>query len=139
MQDSMELLATLEQSPKLKTQMREIMAMISNRCANRALNADRTAQKLDLTMTCTDWRTGEGLDPKGAYRKAWYNIRESGEAALAQLIDEGRPFPKGQMVLLARAITRLDYSKVSSGGIFYLQAAYWKARRHGMFEPAVPR
>jgi len=134
MQDSMELLESLEQDPELKKQMREIMAMISKRCAARAVNADRNAQSLDLTMLCTDWRTGEGVSMKGAYRKVWYNIRESGEAALAQLMDEATPFPKEQQALLSRAITRLDYDKVSSGGIFYLQAAYWKARRRGLFE-----
>ncbi len=65
----------------------------------------------------------------GAYRKVWYNIRESGEAALTQLMDPETPFPEEQQALLARALTRLDYNRVSSGGIFYLQAAYWKARR----------
>lgn len=30
------------------------------------------------------------------------------------------------------AITRLDYDRVSSCGIFYLQAAYWKACRGGL-------
>ena len=38
-------------------------------------------------------------------------------------------FPKEQADLLARAITQLDYGRVSSNGIFYLQAAYWKLRR----------
>jgi len=33
------------------------------------------------------------------------------------------------MDLLAQAITRLDCDRVSSNGILYLQAAYWKARR----------
>ena len=59
----------------------------------------------------------------------WYNIRERGEAALTQLMAETVPFPDEQRDLLARAITQLDYNRVSSNGIFYLQAAYWKARR----------
>jgi hypothetical protein len=134
MQDSMELLESMEQDAELKKQMRDIMAMVSQRCAARAIQADRQAQKLDLTMVCTDWRTGEGLSPQGAYRQVWYNIRESGEAALAQWIDPAGRFPQEQQLLLARAITRLDYGRVLSGGIFYLQAAYWKARRHGMYE-----
>ena len=134
MQDSMELLESLEHDPKLKTQMREILGIVAKRCAARAVNADRVAQNLDLTMTGTDWRTGEGLSPKGTYRKVWYNIRESGEAALAQLMDDGWAFSEEQQALLARAMTRLDYSQVSSSGIFYLQAAYWKARRHGLYD-----
>lgn len=134
MQDSLELLDSLEQSPELKQQLRQIMAMVSQRCAARAVNAERNARNLDLTMTCTDWRTGEGLSERGAYRRVWYNIRESGEAALAQLLAPGGAFPEEQQKLLARAITRLDYDRVSSGGIFYLQAAYWKARRLGVFD-----
>jgi len=136
MQDSLELLDSLEQDAELRKQMRDVMAMVSQRCAARAIQADRNAQKLDLTMLCTDWRTGEGLSVKGAYRPVWYNIRESGEAALAQLTVPAGPFPADQQALLARAVTRLDYRRVSSGGIFYLQAAYWKARRHSFFIPS---
>jgi hypothetical protein len=132
MQISLELLKSLEQDPALKKQMSQIMAMVSQRCAARALRADQAASNLDLTMTCSDWRTGEGLSSKGRYRPVWYNIRESGEAALTQLVDQGAAFPAEQKTLLTRAITRLDYDRVSSNGIFYLQAAYWKARRCGL-------
>jgi hypothetical protein len=134
MQDSMELLEALETEEALKRKMREVMAMVSKRCASRAANADKAAQKLDLTMLCTDWRTGEGLSPTGSYRKVWYNIRESGETALTQLMDCAAACPVEQQTLLARALTRLDYDQVSSSGIFYLQAAYWKARSRGLFE-----
>lgn len=134
MQSSLELLNSLEREPALKKQVSEIMALISRRCAARALRADGSATKLDLTMTCSDWRTGEGLSFKGKYRPVWNNVRESGEAALSQLIDQGAAFPAEQQRLLARAITRLDYDRVSSCGIFYLQAAYWKARRCGLMK-----
>jgi hypothetical protein len=134
MQASLELLKSLEREPALKKQMCEIMAMISRRCAARAIRADGNASKLDLTMTCSDWRSGEGLSPQGKYRPVWYNVRESGEAALSQLMDQGAAFPAEQQSLLTRAITRLDYDRVSSCGIFYLQAAYWKARRCGLLK-----
>lgn len=134
MQASLELLKSLEREPALKTQMAEVMAMVSQRCAARALRADGSASKLDLTMTCSDWRSGEGLSSQGRYRPVWYNIRESGEAPLTQLIDQGAAFPAEQQRLLTRAITRLDYDRVSSCGIFYLQAAYWKARRCGVMK-----
>ena len=132
MQVSLELLESLERDAEWKRQIRAIMAMVSQRCAARARRADQTAANLDLTMTCSDWRTGEGLSSKGQYRKVWYNIRESGEAALAQLVDRGASYPVEQQALLTRAVTRLDYDRVSSCGIFHLQAAYWKARRHGL-------
>jgi len=133
MQCSMELLESLEQDADLKRQIREIMAMISKRCAARAAGAARNAQKLDLTMVCPDWRTTEGL--KGEYRKAWYCIRESGEALTAQLMDASQPLPDDQKQLLIRAITRLDYQRVSSNGIYYLQGAYWKALKRGVRLP----
>ena len=129
MQASMELLAALEQDPTRKAKMHDIMAMVAKHCAGRARNAAKAAERLDLTMLCSDWRTGDGLAWEGGYRKVWYNIRERGEAALAQLMAENVPFSKEQEELLARAITQLDYSRVSSNGIFYLQAAYWKLRR----------
>ena len=130
MQASIELLASLEQDSALKAKMHEIMTMVARRCAGRARNAGVAAARLDLTALCSDWRTGEGLSWEGKYRKVWYNIRERGEAALTQLMAVHVPFPKEQEDLLARAITQLDYHRVSSNGIFYLQAAYWKLRRH---------
>ena len=134
MQISLELLKSLEPDPALKEQMRQIMAMVTQRCAARAIRADQAASNLDLTMICSDWRTGEGLSSQGRYRPVWYNIRESGEAGLTQLVDQGAAFPAEQQALLTRAITRLDYDRVSSNGIFYLQAAYWKTRRWGLME-----
>ena len=129
MQASLELLAALERDPGLKRRIRDIMAMVATQCAARASNAGNSADTLDLTMLCSDWRTGEGLSWEGRYRKVWYCIRESGEAALTQLMCEDAGFPEQQQQLLNRAITRLHYERVSSSGIFYLQAAYWKARR----------
>lgn len=136
---SLELLEALEEDPRLKKQMREIMSTMSGRCASRAANADRDALKLDLTMVGSDWRNGEGLDPKGRYRKVWYCVRESGEAAVAQLMAADATYSEGQVELLARAISRVDYRQVSTCGIFYLQAAYWKARRLGLFASAERR
>jgi hypothetical protein len=132
MQCSLELLEAVEQDAARKRQIREIVAMVTKRCAARAAKADREAASLDLTAAGTDWRTGEGISTKGKYRRAWYNIRESGEAALAQLMDSVAPLPEEQLALLSRAILRIDYDRVSSNGVFYLQAAYWKARRLGV-------
>jgi hypothetical protein len=128
MQASLELLAALAKDADLKRQMHEIMVGIGKRCASRAVWVRKTADQLDLTVLCTNWRTDEALKWEGKYRKAWYSIRESGEAALAQLMVD-QPFAEEQQDLLMRAITRLDYQRVSSNGIFYLQAAYWKLRR----------
>ena len=128
-QASLELLAALEKDPALKGKMHQIMNSVAETCAARAQSAGDRAKNLDLTMLCTDWRTEEGLSSEGRYRTVWYCIRESGEAALTQLMAEHRRLPHAQAQLLEAAITRLDPDRVSSCGIFYLQAAYWKARR----------
>lgn len=133
MQCSLELLGSLEKDAELKKQIGDIMTGVAKHCATRAIVADRTAQMLDLTALCSDWRTGEGLVWTGAYRKVWYNIRESGEAALAQTMAGPEMFGNEQQELLARALVRIDYDHVSSCGIFDLQAAYWCARRLGLF------
>lgn len=127
MQISLEILAEMEPEPQLKHQMHEIIKTVAVRCAARAKAADKLAETLDLTQACTNWRTGEGISDGSEYRKVWYCIRESGEAALAQMVAD-TPFPDEQKNLLGRSITRLDYNKVSSNGIYFLQAAYWKAR-----------
>ncbi len=127
MQMSLELLAVMEPDPQLKKQMYEVMTSVAQRCSARATGADKRAEKIDLTQVCTDWRTGHGISEKGNYRKIWYCIRESGEAALAQMVADN-PFPEEQMQVLSRSLNRLNYDKVSSNGIFFLQAAYWKSR-----------
>jgi hypothetical protein len=129
MQCSFELLKSMEQDPLLKKQMNEIMTLISRLVYNRAINANKVASTLNLTMLTTDWRNGVGLKTGSEYRKIWYCVRESGEAALTQLIDLNDPFPEEQKSLLIQAITRLNYRHVSTSGIFYLQGAYWKARK----------
>ncbi|MBN8859221.1 MAG: hypothetical protein J0H29_12590 [Sphingobacteriales bacterium] len=130
---SLELLESLEKETILKEKISRIKEMVAERCKSRAENADKNSQTLDLTRAGTDWRTGEGLKPQGEYRKVWYNIRESGEAALTQLMVLEKNIDPAQKELLVKAIERLDYDRVSSNGIFYLQAAYWKARRSGVF------
>lgn len=133
MQSSMILLRELEADKGRLKKIDDIMLMVSKIGAKRAIQANSLASQLDLTMVGSDWRTGEGLNSKGEYRKVWYNIRESGEAALAQLMCEKDNFNEEQKVLLSQAIQRLDYNRVSSNGIFYLLGAYWKARKQNLF------
>jgi hypothetical protein len=132
MQASLELLAELETDLRLREKMKTAMGIVAAQCAERAKSAAARSKDLDLTMRCTDWRTGESLDAKGSYRPVWYAIREGGEAALTQLMVAEEPLAGEQRDLLHDAILRLDPQRVSSCGIFYLQAAYWKDRRFRM-------
>ncbi|MGV3484896.1 MAG: hypothetical protein ACO1RT_10805 [Planctomycetaceae bacterium] len=128
-QASLELLRSIEPDEERSQRMRQVMLRITELCAVRARAANDRAVTLDLTQVGTDWRTGEGLSPQGEYRKVWYCIRESGEAALSQCMLADSALTEEQQGLLDNAIMRLDPKQVSSCGIFYLQAAYWKSRR----------
>ena len=124
MQCSLEVVLALETNAARKAAIQAIMQDLTACCAKRAKGPDARAATLDLTLLAGDWRTGGGLN--ATYRPVWYCIRESGEIFLTELIDTTTPFPKEQQRLLIRAIERLDFNRVSSCGIFYLQAAYWK-------------
>jgi hypothetical protein len=131
MQSCLELLSSIETDLKLKEQMKEIMRNVSERAAQRAIRASVAAESLDFTLLPTDWRTGDGIRTGSESRKVWYNPRESGEAAITQLIAGCKSFEEAQVELLRTAILRIDYKLVASSGIYYLQGAYWKARRYG--------
>ncbi len=131
MQASLEVLLQLEKEKPMRQEISLIMNAISQRMVKRAHASRDRGESLDLTMLCTDWRSTAGLSAEGSYRKVWYCIRESGEAALAQLIDRSSKFPTSQQTGLRDVVMRVDPDRVSSNGIIYLQAAYWKAlRRH---------
>lgn len=131
MQSCFELLSSIETDTNLKEKMHDIMRDVSQRAAKRAVRADEASRNLDFTRLPTDWRTGEGIGSGTEYRKIWYNPRESGEAAITQLIGGCAAFDETQKKLLTDALLRIDYNRVATGGIFYLQGAYWKARRAG--------
>ncbi|TWT99044.1 hypothetical protein [Neorhodopirellula pilleata] len=129
MQASLEVLLRLEKEGSLGPKITLTMKTITLRMAKRAESAGNRGESLDLTKLCTDWRSTAGLSAEGSYRPVWYCIRESGEAALAQLIDQSSRFPRPQQTALRDAVMRVDPDRVSSNGIIYLQAAYWKALR----------
>ena len=132
MQSSLELISVVDSNRNFEGKIDELKNKIAKICIERANRAFLQGENLDLSMPGTDWRLeGEGLYPRGEYRKVWYCIRESGEAALTQLMS-GDGLSTDQQHVLKMAINRLDFNQVSSSGIFYLQAAYWKARRLGI-------
>ncbi len=131
MQNSLELILSVEKDEALRSKIHEIMRDVARRAAARAVRADEVAKTLDFTLLPSNWRSGDGIRTGSEARKVWYNPRESGEAALSQLIGGRELFSDSQKELLVKAIERLNYDRVATAGIFYLQGAYWKARRYG--------
>ena len=130
MQASFELLGSMEKDSALQPAIAQMMRDIAVECRRRAKNAWNDGCNLDLTTVANDWRLPNGgIKSNGQYRKVWYCIRQSGESALAQIIAGPAEFPDEQRRMLKGAIQRLDYNQVSSNGIYYLQAAYWKGRK----------
>ena len=96
--------------------------------------------KHDLTVLPGNWRERTEKQDVCGYiipvpAKAWIEaarqVREGGEAPLIQMMSPQRRMSEFQVELLKQAIVKPDYTKIASYGIFYLQAAYWKAVKLG--------
>jgi len=147
-QCSLELLYQLEKNDDgFCSTCRQAMNMAAELAEFNAWHVHYDDAALDATGLCGDWRKFEiikGVNhghmvpiPPEIWRDAFWRVRESGEAALAQLMVPERRMSNLQLNLLKLAITRHDYSKMSNSGLFYLQAAYWKAVKLGYLKSTV--
>jgi hypothetical protein len=145
MQCSLELLSQMEENnDDFCRTCRQAMNQAAELAEFNAWHVRYEDAALDATGLCGDWRTFEKI--KGSshavpnapeiWRDAFWRVRESGEAALAQLMVPKRRMSNLQLNLLKLAITRHDYNKISNSGLFYLQAAYWKAVKLGYLKRA---
>lgn len=124
-QESLSVLLKLETEQALINEIQSVMSNLSDRCDARWRTAAKRAQTTKFNNLPSDWRKGGGLaDPD--YRKEWYCIRECGESMLAQLTEPNRKIAEDQLGLFNQLILDTDFQHVSSNGIFYIQAAYWK-------------
>lgn len=127
MQASIELLSRLETDPELAAEMEKALEMGASLARERMEKAERESEGLDMTFLFEDWRIeGGGIPWATPVRKIWYNPRESGEAAVTQLMCKTEPFDAHQQELLNRAILRITPERVATSGIFYLISAYWE-------------
>ncbi len=130
MQSSLELLWALESDPAIKTRLLEGLEMGFELASARLEKAERESKGLDMNFLFQDWRIPGGGIPWGSpVRTVWYNPRESGEAAMTQILCPSRDFPKESLELLERAILRIDPDHVATSGVFYLVAAWWNYQR----------
>lgn len=115
------------------------MKLVANSMELNAVEAQKTASQRDLTISFTDWRLRKLQDVFGVKAPEWGNflpihmsIREIGEAALVELMTPNHSLTKKSQEILVSTILGLDFEHCACYGIFYLQAAYWKARRLGI-------
>ena len=144
MQCSLELLHALEPEPALKAVIGERMRHVRDLAARRFATVGAQLEKEDparLAMLGPDWRTvPEWKDQKGypnpqwgPFRAVWHLTREFGESALVLLMTEPASLGEAEKRLLVTELGRFDYEHNASCGILYHLAAWWKARRQGVF------
>jgi len=88
-----------------------------------------------LSMLGPDWRkmdewgiqNGYTIPRWGEYRKVWDTIREAGETMTALLMADQQLSIESQKELLIDLIRQIDYQHISSCGVIYHIAAFWKA------------
>ncbi|MDD2629621.1 MAG: hypothetical protein PHV61_05560 [Limnochordia bacterium] len=93
---------------------------------------------LDMKEHNMNWRTwsrgmhGNPLPPKG-----WPNsgsIRLPAEAFMCLLLSPERELKNHEVELLRRTIAQVDYGKEVFYSLFYVQAAYWLARKRSVLD-----
>lgn len=107
MQTSLELLLELEPDAAMRSQLTAAMQPVARMAAERAVRINGGEEKSSL-CAC-------------------------GEAALAQLMARGFAFPDAQKRLLVQSILGSDVATVGTCRTAHLSAAYWRARRLGVF------
>lgn len=144
MQCSLELLHELEPDSALKTQINTHMLHVHDLAAKRFTSVlGQLAKKSpeEMKMLGPDWRTvpewknqkGYPNPQWGPFREIWHLTREAGESALILLMVDGPTLTPEQQTSLQQLINGFDYTHNASCGLVYHLAAYWKARRCGMW------
>ena len=123
MQESIALLMTLEKDTSLRRTFLEASSEASALVLSRIPRLENDKDRLDLTELAPDWRVVGGL--VNPYRQVWYYPRESGEILLTLLRDPNRLFPAQAESFLRNSLSRFDFTRNSSNGLFYLLAAWW--------------
>lgn len=144
MQASLELLYALEPDSALKKQIQDIMLKVGGLGEKRLDHTVKIIAKKtpeEMRMLGPDWRTvpvwknqkGYPNPQWGPYREIWHITREAGEASLLPLMADPPAMSAPQKQQLQDVLLQTDYLHNSSCGIIYHLAAYWKARRSGVW------
>jgi hypothetical protein len=140
-QVSLEPLYQMEQSPELKRQWLDDMRLVSARSA-KFLDNCRAYQPLDATGVNLDWRSWPTRSSMGylvpiAPDIVWKEdrtVRQPAEAALTLLLCPTVALSPEQLALLRQMVAQVDHAKAVTYGLYYTQAAYWRAVRLGLIK-----
>ena len=97
---------------------------------------------LDATCLDMDWRHWP-LHKAGTYQVPVFPeacraeaaaLREPAEGQLAQLLCPHKPISQDQLALLKQTLAQVDYGRTITYGLFYSQAAYWRAVKLDLLE-----
>lgn len=145
-QVSLEALYQLEQSAELKQEWLDAMRLVSRR-AEVFLARCRSYKAPEAETIDLDWRTWP-LHGSMGYRVPTRpevsnsdnrTVREPAEAALTLLLCPQPSLTSEQLALVKQTIAQVNYAKSVYYGLYYTQAAYWRAVRLGILELPVPR
>ena len=138
-QVSLEALYQLEESVELKQQWLEAMRLVSaraavflDRCRGYSPPNDEAVE-----LNWRSWRieTSMGYQvpvPPENVNKEDRTVRQPAEAALTLLLCPGAVWRTDQIDLLKQTIAQVDYTHALMYGLYYTQAAYWRAVRLGV-------
>lgn len=143
MQCSLEVLYHLETDAALKSRIREVMVHVGEIAMKRTAETETRLAQMSPQMRAMvgpdwrhvpEWKNQKGyMNPQwGEYRKVWHNIREAGESALVPMMVSQPTIPAAQRERMKTILVQSDYAHMSSCGIVYHIAMYWKARREGI-------
>lgn len=141
-QVSLDALYQLEDSPELKQQWLALLQLVSSRAAV-FLARCRDYSPREEGKIPPNWRTWKVQKTMG-YRvptppaflvKEDKTVREPAEAALTLLLCPGATLSEEQLTLLRQTVAQVDYQKTVMYGLYYTQAAYWRAARLDLLQP----
>jgi hypothetical protein len=146
MQCSLEILHELEPDSSLKAAIQRHMMHVRDLSTKRFSSVlAKIAKKSpeEMRMLGPDWRhvaewknQNDYPNPQwGPYREIWSLTREAGESALILLMVEPASLSTTQLSSLKQMISDFDYAHISSCGVIYHLAAYWKALAKGVSLP----
>lgn len=143
MQCSLELLLAVEKDEANQKELRKAMETVSRIARKRSTHVLAELRRMTPEQRAVlgpDWRTvpvwknQKGyMNPQwGDYRKVWHALREMGESSLVPLMDGPQAVTPAQRAEMLAMWQESDYDHMSSCGIVYHLAAYWKARKLGL-------